>query len=143
MYLWKWYTCKTYCFDDIIKFEHFDFGTTLLDEKLYENTLVYDISPFQTKRCLVQSRCMLGSDANRYLVLIDSNMIEITTGLDILNITFVIYHDHSELKIDSYDALSLEKTLTLYNVVILNSQFLLKTKITVIVIYSWKKCSYK
>ena len=33
-----------YCFHDIIKIEDFDFENILLDEKLYENTLVYNFS---------------------------------------------------------------------------------------------------
>ena len=35
-------TC--YYFNDIIKFEDFDFDNTLIDEKSYENTLIYNIS---------------------------------------------------------------------------------------------------
>ena len=35
-------TC--YYFDDIIRIEDFDLDNTLLDEKPYENILVYDIS---------------------------------------------------------------------------------------------------
>ena len=35
-------TC--YYFDDIIKIEHFDFDSILLDEKSYENVSIYDIS---------------------------------------------------------------------------------------------------
>ena len=31
-------------FDDIIKFEDFDFGNILLDEKSYENIFIYNIS---------------------------------------------------------------------------------------------------
>ena len=33
-----------YFFDDIIKFEDFDSGIILLDEKPHENILIYDIS---------------------------------------------------------------------------------------------------
>ena len=33
-----------YYFKDIIEIEEFDFGNILLDEKSYENVLVYDIS---------------------------------------------------------------------------------------------------
>ena len=33
-----------YYFDEVIKIEDFDFGNILLDEKLQENILVYDIS---------------------------------------------------------------------------------------------------
>ena len=32
------------CSDDIIKIEDFDLGNNLLDEKSYENTLIYDVS---------------------------------------------------------------------------------------------------
>ena len=35
-------TC--YYFDDIIKIEDFDLGSILIDEKSYENILVYNIS---------------------------------------------------------------------------------------------------
>ena len=34
----------SYCFDDIIKFEDFDNDKILVDEKLDENILVYNIS---------------------------------------------------------------------------------------------------
>ena len=33
-----------FCFDDIIKTEEFGFDDILIDEKLYENVLVYNIS---------------------------------------------------------------------------------------------------
>lgn len=33
-----------YYFDDIIEIEEFMFDNLLLDEKLYENNLIYDIS---------------------------------------------------------------------------------------------------
>ena len=34
--------CERYYFNDIIKFEDFDFDNILLDEKSYENLLLYD-----------------------------------------------------------------------------------------------------
>ena len=36
-----------YYFDDINKFEDFDFDITLLDEKSYDNTLTYEV-PYKT-----------------------------------------------------------------------------------------------
>ena len=36
--------CICYYFYDIIKIEDFDFDNILLDEKLYGNILIYDIS---------------------------------------------------------------------------------------------------
>ena len=39
-----------YSFDDMIKFEDFDFGNILIDEKSYENILTYVIS-CKTLKC--------------------------------------------------------------------------------------------
>ena len=53
-----------YYFDDIIKIEDFDFDNILLDEKSYENILMYNISyktTFHIKLLLVQNRCVFGS----------------------------------------------------------------------------------
>ena len=36
--------CTCFYFDDMIKIEHFDFNTILVDEKLYENMLLHNIS---------------------------------------------------------------------------------------------------
>ena len=36
--------CTCNYFDDITKIEDFDFNNILLDEKLYENTLIYNVS---------------------------------------------------------------------------------------------------
>ena len=36
--------CACYYFDDIIKFEDFDLDNILIDERSYENILVYNIS---------------------------------------------------------------------------------------------------
>ena len=36
--------CGCYYFDDIIKLEDFDIDNTLIDKKLHENILVYEIS---------------------------------------------------------------------------------------------------
>ena len=35
--------CTCYYFDDIIKFEEFNFDNILIDEKSYENILIYDV----------------------------------------------------------------------------------------------------
>ena len=45
-----------YYSDDIVKIEDFDFDNILLDEKLYNNKLVYDISyetliDYKSKKC--------------------------------------------------------------------------------------------
>ena len=61
----------------------------------------------------------------RYLALFGSkqfdfiyNKIRYLIGLKI-GITYVIFHIHAKIKIDSYDYLPLEKTMTSHNVIIL------------------------
>ena len=44
-----------------------------------------------------------------------SNMIRYLVGV-ISGITYVIFHNYAKIQIDSYDFLSLEKTLTLHDV---------------------------
>ena len=51
-------------------------------------------------------------------------MITFKVGLDILKVTKVVLHmffshNYTRIRIDSYDSLPLEKTLTLHNVIIL------------------------
>ena len=50
--------CTCCYFDDIIKIEDFDFVNTLLDEKSYENILVYT---FHEKLRIAQNPCVLCS----------------------------------------------------------------------------------
>ena len=52
----KYRTC--YSFDGIIKLEHFDLDNILLDKKLHENILIYDIS---YKTLVIQNLCVLDS----------------------------------------------------------------------------------
>ena len=107
-------------FDNIINIKDFDFDNILLDEKSYENILVYDISyksligakPFRIRFDTFLSAKYEASDMmiysrRRYLISLESG------------ITYVISDNHAKIKIESYDALPLEKTLTLHNVIIL------------------------
>ena len=50
--------CMCYYFNDIIKFEDFDFDNISVDEKSYKNILVYDIS---YKTLIGQNHCILDS----------------------------------------------------------------------------------
>ena len=43
-------------------------------------------------------------------------------------ITYIIYHNYAKLKVDSYDSLPLEKTITFHNVKILIKSVLNKDK---------------
>ena len=83
-------TC--YYFDDIIRIESFALNNILIDEKWYENILVYNIS----HKSLIDSKPLhirLNKinvfirvyDGTRYLVLFGmKKMILFTTGIDIL-----------------------------------------------------------
>ena len=82
----KSYMC--YCFDDIIKFEDFDNDKILVDEKLDENILVYNISWklwWVLNLFYKIDGFIRGYDRTRYLVLFGDikNMISFTTELDI------------------------------------------------------------
>ena len=64
-------------------------------------------------------------------------MISFTTVLGVKSgITYVISHNYAKIKVDSYDSLSLEKTMTFHNVVIHTIPFGIKTKITTTAIHS-------
>ena len=116
----------TCCYYDIIKFEDLNLDI-LVDQKSFENILVYNISyktltgskPFRitfNKIDGVISVC----DETRYLVLFGAEkydfidfiynriryLIEVKSG-----ITYVISHDYAKIKIDSYDYLPLEKNI--------------------------------
>ena len=69
-----------YYFDKIIKIEDFDFDNKLLDERSYENILVYDVS-YKTSIC-VKPLCIIYNKVDgfvrdysetKYLVLFSSN----------------------------------------------------------------------
>ena len=69
-----------YYFDKIIKTEDFDFDNKLLDERSYENILVYDVS-YKTLIC-VKPLCIIYNKVDgfvrdysetKYLVLFSSN----------------------------------------------------------------------
>ena len=51
------------------------------------------------------------------------NLIPYSTGLDLINvksgIIYIISHNYAKIKVDSYDSLPLEKTMTFCNVIIL------------------------
>ena len=126
--------CKCYYFDDIFKFDYkfnYDFDI-LVEVKSYENILIYDT---WHRALTVQNHYVLGSikqmiyqfimelGIQYYLVLkkYDASQNRIRYLISQHNgITYVYSHNYSRLKIDSYDFLPLEKTLTLHNVVILN-----------------------
>ena len=81
------------CFDDIIKFEYFDFENILIDEKSYKNTLINDIL-YRTLIGAKPLRIRLDKidgfirvyNGTKYLVLFcpEKNIMYFTIGLDAL-----------------------------------------------------------
>ena len=109
--------------------EDFDFDDILLDEKSYENIMIYDL-PYKTLRIMFDKVV----DGIKYLALFGPekydfifDRIRYLIGLK-SSITYIAIHNYEKIKIDSDDDLPQVKTLSMQNVVILISQFL--TKIT-------------
>ena len=123
-------TC--YYFDYIIKSEDFDVDKILIDEKSYENILVYNNSC----KSLIDSKplhiwfnkideLIRVYDGTRYVLLFGSEkndfiynrfryLISVKNG-----ITHVISHNYKKIKVNSYNSLPLKKTMTFHNIIIL------------------------
>ena len=120
-------TC--YYFDDIIKLEDFDLDNILIDDKSHGNILIYDISykTFGSKPLRIRFDKIDGIiiiyDGTRYLTLFgtkkyDAIYDKIRYLISIkISITFIISQYFAKTKVDSYDPLPTEKTLTLHNVI--------------------------
>ena len=62
------------------------------------------------------------------------NKILFTTGLDMLlsikiGITYITSHNFAKIKVDSYNSLRLEKTITCNNDILLINKYLLRNKL--------------
>ena len=85
--------CTCYYFNDINKFGDFDVDNILIDEKIYENTLLYNVS-YKALMGATPLRIAFNQidvfiriyDRTGYLALFEGkkNMTSFTTGLDIL-----------------------------------------------------------
>ena len=112
-----------YYFNDIIKFEDFDFDNILIDEKSPENILIRDIS----YRTLIDAKLLhirfdkidgfiRVYDERRYLVLFGLEKYETMSSRTRYlisqksSITYVFSHYYVKIKVDSYDSLPIEKT---------------------------------
>ena len=118
-------------FNDLIKIEDFDYDNILIDEKSYENILVYNISYkrlIDSKPLRIRFDKIDGFirvyDGTRYLVLLgfekyDSiyDMIRYLICVK-SGITYIITNNYATVKVDSFDSLPPEKTMTFHNVVI-------------------------
>ena len=123
-------TC--YYFDYIIKSEDFDVDKILIDEKSYENILVYnnscksliDFKPLhiwfnkidEFIRVYDGTRYVLlfGSEKNDFIYNRFRYLISVKNG-----ITHVISHNYKKIKVNSYNSLPLKKTMTFHNIIIL------------------------
>ena len=142
-------------FDDIIKFEDFDFDNILIDEKSHEIILIYDISyktligpkPMRIRFNQVDEFIRV-YDGNRYLILFGLEkhddiynriryLISFKSG-----ITYVFYLYFAKIKV-SYDSLPLEKILILHKVIILIKSVLNEDQNHYYYNIFLEKCSYQ
>ena len=124
----KMHTCC--CFDDIIKIENLDLDNILIDEKPNDKILVYLISyinliakPLRIRFDKIDGFIRVYNEI-RYLVLFgsekyDSVYSRIRYLISVRScITYVISHNYAKIKVDSYNFLPLEKTITFHIVII-------------------------
>ena len=118
--------------DNMIKIEEFHLDNILIDEKSYENILVYNISdkglidskPSHIRfdkingfiRVYDETTCLVSFESEKYDFIYNRIIypINVKSG-----IKYVISHNYVKIKVDSYDPLPLEKTMTFHNVIIL------------------------
>ena len=104
--------CTCYYFDDITKIRDFDFNNILLDEKSYENTLIYGVSykiligakPFRIKfdkvngfirdYCGIKYLALLGSEKNNVIFKTIKFLVRLET-----NTSYVISHNYEKTKL--------------------------------------------
>ena len=123
-----------YYFDVIMRILDIDFYKTLLDEKSYENILIYDITykTFKGAKSLSirfdKIDGMIKSyDGTRYLVLfIPERYHAIPDWIKYIiseksGITYSIIHNFTNIKVDSSDSSPLEKTMTLHVIILIRS----------------------
>ena len=121
-----------YYFDDISKIEDFNLDNILIYEKSYQNILVFNIShkPLIDAKPLGINFDKIDGfirfyDGTTYLVLLGSekydyicNRVRYLIGVK-SGITYVISHNYAKIKVDSYDSLPLENTMTFHNFMII------------------------
>ena len=145
-----------YFFDDIIKLEDFNIDNILVDEKSHENTLIYDIyykTLIGPKPLHIEFNKIYGFiriyDEARYLTLFGSerydaiyDRIKYLISLKSC-ITYIFSRYFAKIKVNSYDSLTIEKTLTLHDVIILIESALNKDKNHYYYKTFLEKCSYQ
>ena len=115
-------------FDDMTKLEDFNLDNILIDEKSHKSILIYDIS-YKILACSKPLHIRFDKidgfsriyDGIKYLTLFGFEMMLFTTELDIFwslksGITYIFSHCFAQI-IVSYDYVTIEKILTLHNVI--------------------------
>ena len=131
-----------YYFDDIINDVDIHFSDILLDQKLYQNISVYDIS-YKTSTCSEPLRIRFDKidgfirvhdDKFRHIVLFNYELFDkICNKIKYLiseesGIRDSINHDFGEIRFNSYTFLPTRVTLTFHNVIILIKSLVNKNK---------------
>ena len=148
-------TCTLYYFDDIIKIKDFDFDV-LLHGKSCKNISVYNIS-YKTLIGTKSLRIQLDKedgfirvyDGGKYLVSFGTEKYHaIYNRIRYLlsqktRITYVFFRSYPRIKVTLFDSLSLEKTLTLHNVIILIKSVFIKNQDHYYYFIFLEKCLYQ
>ena len=118
-----------YYFHDIIKIEDFDLDNILIDEKSYKNILVCNIS----YKSLIDYKSLLIRfdeidefirvyEGARYLLLFKNEKYD--SIYDRIRYLIIVkrhyiynFYNYATIKVDSYDSLPVEKTMTFRNVI--------------------------
>ena len=139
--------CKWHYFDDIIKLE-------VVDEKSHENILIYDISYvtlIDSKPLCIRFDKIDGFiriyDGTRYLTLFGSGKYAFYNRIRYLvslksGITYIFSHYFTKMSIDYYDSLTIEKRVTLCNIIIHIKTVLNKDKNHYYYKIFWEKSLY-
>ena len=136
--------CVCYYFDDIINGTKINFSNILLDKKLYENILVFNISyktptgpkPLRVRFDKIDGFIIFLDGKIKRLILFDYGLFnKICDKIKYLiskksGITNSINHNFGKIRINSY-----KKILTFHNVIILISQLLIRIKVNTTIIY--------
>ena len=125
--------CTCYYFNKIIKIKDFDLDNILIDEKSYEDILVFKISYKSLiaaePSCIrfdKTDRFIRVYEGTRYLVLFGSEKYSIYSRFRYLKsvnsgITYEIFHNYAKIIVDSSDSLPLEKTIAFHVITFVKS----------------------
>ena len=120
-----------------------------MDEKSYENILIYDIS-YKALIGATPMHIMLDEvdafirvyDGTRYLVLFGAEKYDAIYKTKKSGITYAFCYNYATVKIHSYDSLPLEKSLTFQNVILLTKSVFNKGQHYYYYNIFSEKCSY-